>query len=128
MTTILYSHSNNRNKWLHQHFIVYIVRDDNDRSLSKTCCESECAQLRHATNQGWWHRSLHLLCWVAVIKAKKDNVFSICWPWCDHFTTKTKSLRTSAAVLYQGCIKLKKKSSLSNKHYNWKHMPFHTYF
>ncbi len=108
---ILHFHSNKRNSWLHQHFIVYMVRDDNDRSLFKTCCESECARLRHAINEGWWYRSLLLLSWVEAIKVKKDNVFSICWPWYDHFTTKTKSLRTAtaAAVLYQGyIIKLKK--------------------
>jgi hypothetical protein len=45
---------------------------------------------------------------VETIKEKKDNVFSICWPWRDHFTTKTKSLRAAAAVLYQGYINLKK--------------------
>ncbi len=43
MIIVLYSHSNNKHNCLHQHFIVYIVIDDNDRSLSKTHCESECA-------------------------------------------------------------------------------------
>ncbi len=53
MTIILfYSHLNNSNHGLHQHFIVYMLRDDNDHSLSKTCCESEYARFRHATNEG----------------------------------------------------------------------------